>query len=332
MNVLLFALSSCQLLQHALVFAQVTFDTTMAATTRAAGQCQCYPGGTCPSGTGGIDVRIVNQGTLSCPSGYVLCCNTGGGINDASCGVRKIAPSPHPVGQAAYGAYPWQVALLTSNNGYIGGGVLITPTHVLTVAHKVYNVTAIKARLGAWDLQSTTEGHVDIAVSRITVHPDFNKPVYLANDIAVLKLSSAAPIATNNNVNTVCVPSSAIAAGTKCEVAGWGKDAFATGQYQNILKQVDVSVVSLADCQTALRKTRLSGFFNLDSSFMCAGGEAGKDACTGDGGSALVCSVNGGAYQAVGLVAWGIGCADSGVPGVYVDVSRFFPWITQQLT
>lgn len=75
--------------------------------------------------------------------------------------------------------------------------------------------TAIKARLGAWDLQSTTEGHVDIAVSRITVHPDFNKPVYLANDIAVLKLSSAAPIATNNNVNTVCVPSSAIAAGTK---------------------------------------------------------------------------------------------------------------------
>lgn len=63
-------------------------------------------------------------------------------------------------------------------------------------------------------------------------------------------------------------------------MAGWGKDAFATGQYQNILKQVDVSVVSLADCQTALRKTRLSGFFNLDSSFMCAGGEAGKDACT----------------------------------------------------
>lgn len=135
------------------------------------------------------------------------------------------------------------------------------------------------------------------------MHPDFNESVYLINDIAVLKLSSAAPIATSSNINTACLPTSAIAAGTRykqhifkllcntfliyqtlilrrCEVAGWGKDAFGTGQYQNILKQVDVSVVSPADCQTALRRTRLSNFFNLDSSFMCAGGETGKDACT----------------------------------------------------
>lgn len=36
------------------------FDKMFKA-TRAAGQCQCYPGSTCPSGTGGIDIRIVNQ-------------------------------------------------------------------------------------------------------------------------------------------------------------------------------------------------------------------------------------------------------------------------------
>jgi len=64
-------------------------------------------------------------------------------------------------------------------------------------------------------------------------------------------------------------------------VTGWGKNAFGNnGMYQSILKEVDVPVLSQADCQTALRKTRLGNFFVLDTSFMCAGGEAGKDACT----------------------------------------------------
>lgn len=66
----------------------------------------------------------------------MYCCS-GSNPNPGSCGTRKVAPSPHPVGQAAYGAYPWQVALLDMNNVYIGSGVLISSTHILTVAHKV---------------------------------------------------------------------------------------------------------------------------------------------------------------------------------------------------
>lgn len=83
---------------------------------------------------------------MNCPTGYVLCCRSGGGgggggggLNDASCGIRKITPIPQPVpGQAPYGAYPWQAAILFANNDeYIGGGALISTTHVLTAAHKV---------------------------------------------------------------------------------------------------------------------------------------------------------------------------------------------------
>lgn len=72
----------------------------------------------------------------SCPAGYVYCCTSGNVVNP-TCGVRYIAPTSHPVGQAAYGSYPWQVAVLTTGNVYIGGGVLVSPTHVLTAAHKV---------------------------------------------------------------------------------------------------------------------------------------------------------------------------------------------------
>jgi hypothetical protein len=88
---------------------------------------------------------------------------------------------------------------------------------------------------------------------------------------------------------------------------GWGKNDFAnTGAYQAIMKDVDISLVETNSCQTQLRTTRLGSTFLLDAtSFMCAGGEAGKDgrkfdiafslmsllnfpACTGDGGSPLV--------------------------------------------
>lgn len=47
----------------------------------------------------------------------------------------------------------------------------------------------------------------------------------------------------------------------------------------------------------------------------------------GDGGSPLVCN-NAGQWQVIGLVAWGIGCANGGVPGVYVNVLSYIPWIT----
>lgn len=58
---------------------------------------------------------------------------------------------------------------------------------------------------------------------------------------------------------------------------------------------------------------------------MCAGGETGKDACTGDGGAPLVCFVRGQWYVA-GIVAWGVNCAQN-IPGVYMNVTSYIPWI-----
>ncbi|KOB69239.1 Serine proteinase-like protein 1, partial [Operophtera brumata] len=61
----------------------------------------------------------------------------------------------------------------------------------------------------------------------------------------------------------------------ECFATGWGKDVFEKeGRYQ-----IELPVVDRATCQTQLRKTRLGRFFELHSSFMCAGGEKGHDAC-----------------------------------------------------
>lgn len=51
------------------------------------------------------------------------------------------------------------------------------------------------------------------------------------------------------------------------------------GRYQVILKRVELPVVPHNTCQNTLRTTRLGKYFVLDRSFICAGGESGKDTC-----------------------------------------------------
>jgi kallikrein len=51
------------------------------------------------------------------------------------------------------------------------------------------------------------------------------------------------------------------------------------GKYQVILKKVELPVVPNTRCQNALRRTRLGPHFKLHDSFVCAGGEAGRDTC-----------------------------------------------------
>merc|ERR1719341_102844 len=87
------------------------------------------------------------------------------------------------------------------------------------------------------------------------------------------------------------------------------------------------SVVDYNSCQNTMRQTRLGRSFNLDPGMLCAGGEEAKDACQGDGGSPLVCKKADGSYQLTGLVSWGIGCGQRGIPGVYVNVKNYLPWI-----
>jgi len=81
-------------------------------------------------------------------------------------------------------------------------------------------------------------------------------------------------------INTSRLPNISFSIFWRCWVSGWGKNAFINGQLQSTLKEVDLYVWSKTNCQTALQSTRLGTNFVLDDSFMCAGGESDKDACT----------------------------------------------------
>ena len=190
------------------------------------------------------------------------------------------------------------------------------------------NGTQLRARLGEWDAANTNEPiqPQQQVVSRIFIHPSYNAG-NLKNDVAILRLTTPVSLGQVPTIGTACL-STASYVGSRCFVAGWGKNDFSpNGAYQAIQKEVDVPVLANTQCETQLRATRLGPSFIFDTtSFLCAGGEPNKDACTGDGGSPLVCQTSN-RWYVVGLVAWGIGCATSGVPGVYVNVANFVPWI-----
>ena len=92
------------------------------------------------------------------------------------------------------------------------------------------------------------------------------------------------------------------------------------------MKEIELPIVAKPVCEARLRTTKLGRRFRLDSSFLCAGGHLGKDTCSGDGGSPLVCLTTGGearedTWVQAGVVAWGLGCGGD-TPGVYAALSQ----------
>nr|CAD7402398.1 unnamed protein product [Timema poppensis] len=244
-----------------------------------------------------------------------------------------------------FAEFPWMLVMVRSEltntegeelNMFQCGASLLHPQVALTAAHCVSGVPMgeLKLRAGEWDSQQKIEPlpHQDRRVAKVIVHPDYYKGT-LFNDIALMILDE--PFQLDIHIGTICLPDpSADFDNSRCIATGWGKNAFdISGKWQTTLKKVELPIVPHAKCEKELQNTRLSPYFRLDKSFLCAGGEPGKDTCQGDGGGPLVCPSSDDMlhYVQVGVVSWGIGCGDTQVPAVYTNVARYTQWIGQQL-
>lgn len=282
-------------------------------------------------------------GAAGCGAAYVCCRNPQFPQQQPpryTCGLRQSSgivgrvKNPHYVsGNTEFGEYPWHVAILNINGEYVCGGALIDDRHVLTAAHCVSSLSPLqlKVRLGDWDVSGPLEfySHVEIPVSFLASHPQYYAG-NLVNDIAVIRMQTYVDFRNNPHISPVCLPEKSYNyfVGQRCHATGWGKNAFGNqGQYQTILNEVELPIVEHHLCEDALRHTRLGYQFSLHQGMLCAGGENGKDTCQGDGGGPLVCAGADGRLHLAGLVSWGIGCGEIGLPGVYVNVANYIQWI-----
>jgi trypsin len=122
-------------------------------------------------------------------------------------------------------------------------------------------------------------------------------------------------------VQPISLTKQAPAAGGSAVVSGWGTLSSGSSSLPTQLQAVAVNIVSASECNSAY-----SSYGGITDNMICGavtGG--GKDACQGDSGGPLVSGGN-----LVGIVSWGVGCAEARYPGVYSNVAALRGFVTDE--
>jgi hypothetical protein len=237
---------------------------------------------------------------------------------------------------------------------FLCGGAIISSAYILTAAHctmKMTDKAGSGVAVGITEID-INEGRIVIPaanwrpIDRAIQHPDWDLPKVI-NDIALLRLSWT--LEFSDSVFPVCLPTSnlCLKEGHMLTVSGWGatenfedlglweqindKEMDEDGNFveKEHLRSVKVPIEKLNDCiwtysnvnSDALGDNFRETFINQKQ--ICAGGEAGKDACGGDSGGPLTVEDSNGVHTLVGLVSWGDFCGKEDFPSVYTRVSGY---------
>ncbi|ETV70160.1 hypothetical protein H257_14325 [Aphanomyces astaci] len=187
------------------------------------------------------------------------------------------------------------------------GGSLIAPNVVLTAAHCIGQGDDYVA-IGSHYNNGTKDGE-QIKVKQAIKHPKNNAKTN-AYDIGVLILEC------DSKFPVVEVSFDTVAADTPTVVRGWGTTG-SEGSMSKVLLEVGLDTVNQEQCTKWMAN---GSDVAVDASMLCSGGKEGEDACQGDSGGPLTVETSG-SVKLVGVVSWGIGCAEQNKPGVYSRIS-----------
>ena len=213
--------------------------------------------------------------------------------------------------------YPFMVSIVskegTANPQHVCGGTLVAPNVVLSAAH-CYNL-ADAIQIGRFDIGfDSTETFQELQIIEKRVHERYNADSQ-DFDYMMVKLESS--------VNSIYTPISLDDGKINLEnedeflVMGWGKESESADTGSTVLRETAVDLFDSNECNRILPGMITENMF-------CAK-RAGTDSCYGDSGGPII-SADGKEVQ-VGIVSWGVGCADNTYPGVYARISSQYSWI-----
>lgn len=185
--------------------------------------------------------------------------------------------------------FPWQVSI-AAGSLHICGGTILSPTKILTAAHCFAALNQgqllrhIRVRAGS--SRHNEKGTVREIV-RAILHPEFNQPTRINNDIAVLILKVKLDInSRDGKIRAIAMPRAgeALVSGIDLKVSGWGLMKNGNnGPLATKLRFVVVQSIERRKCEDAFKNLEKTKFTNR---MICAGiwNVGGKDACQGDSG------------------------------------------------
>jgi len=194
------------------------------------------------------------------------------------------------------------------------GGMLIAPNIILTAAHCRGGFK--NALLGFYDYNNP--GNYE----QIPIKKEIKHPLYRASDlnydfmIVVLKRES--------RFKPVCITNDWFVKNQDwLSVMGFGWTTPA-GKSSDVMLKTAVRYITNGKCQKEYTNN------NVTMCMMCAdSSDTGRDSCKGDSGGPIVKYDWQGNVVAVGVVSWGIGCAE--YPGVYARISMVYNWINKKV-
>ena len=236
-----------------------------------------------------------------------------------------------------HGDHPWQVAIFSGSGSFACGGVLLGAEWVLTTGLCVAgaNPQSLAVGYGASDLGEAWTARR--AVSEIHLHPEFDDPEGILNDIALLRLADPVENVRNSHAN---LPGEGKARalerpGTCAVGTGWGGWSRWPQTTPSGLKAGDLRIMSGKECGEAY------GIDEISAGYICAGLPiTGSLAMAGDIGGAL--TAGGAPLSPLWLVGertrprWLVGILSQSPatgnlqdanPSVYTRVSHYAGWI-----
>ncbi|CAL8070446.1 unnamed protein product [Orchesella dallaii] len=243
--------------------------------------------------------------------------------NTCSCGTRNEATRIVGGTNAEINEFPWRTALYNEKMGVFCGGTIISPNWVLTAAHctaALSSGASLYIDVGDHDLTATTEANNElIKCDRIIQHEKYNNETQ-DNDMALCHLVK--PLTYSRTVQPACLPwnmATETFQGKTVTASGWGTTS-SGGSASMVLKNVDLPVKTTQECQAYYQDSITNNMFCTYN--------PGKDTCQGDsGGSIDYKDPSSGRYYSIGVVSWGVGCANTNQPGVYAKVTNYLSWL-----